>query len=98
VDPYKTRQDVTEKILLEVSEAQSHNSDICDSKTETLQLLREVEEDGVGGALFVQQLRTEKRTGNVASAQNGCARGIMSRQFKYHATVTRKNLSIHKFL
>jgi len=28
------------------------------------------------GALFVQQLRTEKRTGNVASAQNGCARPL----------------------
>jgi len=28
------------------------------------------------GALFVQQLRTEKQTGNVASAQNGCARTI----------------------
>ena len=25
-------------------------------------------------ALFVQQLRTEKQTGNVASAQNGCAK------------------------
>jgi hypothetical protein len=33
-----------------------------------------VEEDGMEGALFVQQLRTEKQTGNVASAQNGCAR------------------------
>jgi hypothetical protein len=27
-----------------------------------------VKEDGVEGALFVQQLRTEKQTGNVASA------------------------------
>ena len=34
------------------------------------------------GALFVQQLRTEKQTGNVASAQNGCARTTLSRQFK----------------
>jgi hypothetical protein len=32
MDPYKARQDVTEKMLLEVLEAQSHNSDICDSK------------------------------------------------------------------
>jgi hypothetical protein len=38
MDPYKARQDVTEKMLLEVLEAQSHNSDICDSKTKTLQL------------------------------------------------------------
>jgi hypothetical protein len=29
---------VTEKMLLEALEAQSHNSDICNSKTETLQL------------------------------------------------------------
>jgi len=34
------------------------------------------------GALFVQQLRTEKQTGNVTSAQNGCARTTLSRQFK----------------
>jgi len=34
------------------------------------------------GALFVQQLQTEKQTGNVASAQNGCARTTLSRQFK----------------
>jgi hypothetical protein len=38
MDPYKARQDVTEKMLLEVLEAQSHNTDIRDSKTETLQL------------------------------------------------------------
>jgi hypothetical protein len=38
MDRYKARQVVTEKMLLEVLEAQSHNSDICDSKTETLQL------------------------------------------------------------
>jgi hypothetical protein len=69
-------------MLLEVLEAQSHNTDICDSKTKTLQLRRKVEEDGVEGALFVQQLRTEKQTGYVASAQNGCARASVSRQFK----------------
>jgi len=34
------------------------------------------------GALFVQQLRTEKQNGNVASAQNGCARTTLARQFK----------------
>jgi len=33
------------------------------------------------GALFVQQLRTEKQNGNVASAQNGCTRTTLSRQF-----------------
>jgi hypothetical protein len=33
MDPYKQRQDVTEKMLLKVLEAQLHNSDICDSKT-----------------------------------------------------------------
>jgi hypothetical protein len=60
MDPYKARQDVTEKMLLEVLEAQSHNSDICNSKTETLQLWRKAEEDGVEGALFAQELRTEK--------------------------------------
>jgi hypothetical protein len=38
MDPYIARQDVTEKMLLEVLEALSHNSDICDSKTENLQL------------------------------------------------------------
>ena len=36
----------------------------------------------VEGALFVQQLKTEKQTGNVASTQNGCARTPVSRQFK----------------
>jgi hypothetical protein len=77
MDPYKAIQDVTEKMLLEVLEAQSHNCDVCDSKTETLQLRREVEEDGVEGALFVQQLGTEKQTGNVASAQNGCVRAVV---------------------
>jgi hypothetical protein len=82
MDRYKARQDVTEKMLLEVLEAQSHNCDICDNKTETLQLQRKVEEDGVEGALFVQQLRTEKQTVNVASAQHGCTRATLSRQFK----------------
>jgi len=43
------------------------------------------------GALFVQQLRTEKQTGNVASAQNGCARTTLSRQFKLNATIARNN-------
>jgi hypothetical protein len=38
MDPYKARKDVTEKMLLEVLEAQSYNSDIRDSKTKTLQL------------------------------------------------------------
>jgi len=33
-------------------------------------------------ALFVQQLRTEKHTGNVACVQNGCARTTLSWQFK----------------
>jgi hypothetical protein len=82
MDPYKARQDVTEKMLLEVLDAQSYNSDICDSKTETLQLWRKMEEDGMEGALSVHQLRTEKQPGNVASAQNGCARATVSRQFK----------------
>jgi hypothetical protein len=35
-----------------------------------------------GRALFVQQLRTVKQTGNVASAQNGCAGNTVSRQLK----------------
>ena len=34
MDPYKARQDATEKMLLEETEAQSHNSDICDSDTD----------------------------------------------------------------
>jgi hypothetical protein len=38
MDAYKPRQDVTEQMLLEELEAQSHDGDICDSKTETLQL------------------------------------------------------------
>jgi len=46
------------------------------------QLRRKMEEDNVGGVLFVQQLRTEEQTGNVTSAQNGCARTTLSRQFK----------------
>jgi hypothetical protein len=32
--------------------------------------------------VLVQQLRTEKQPGNVASAQNGCARTALLRQFK----------------
>jgi hypothetical protein len=82
MNPYKAWKDVTEKMLLEVLEAQSHNSDIADSKTKTLQLWRQVMEDSLEDALFVQQLRTENQTGNVASAQNGCARANVSRQFK----------------
>jgi hypothetical protein len=31
MDPYKARKDATEKLLLEEPEAQSHNSDICES-------------------------------------------------------------------
>jgi hypothetical protein len=37
--------------------------------------------NGVEDAVFVQQLRTEKQTGNVG-AQNGCARTAVLRQFK----------------
>jgi len=33
MDPYKARQDTTEKMLLEEPEAQPHNSDICDNDT-----------------------------------------------------------------
>jgi hypothetical protein len=40
MDPYKARQDVTEKMLLEVLAAQSHNGDICDSKTEISKMSR----------------------------------------------------------
>jgi hypothetical protein len=46
------------------------------------QLRRRMEEDNVKGVLFVQHLRTEEQTGNVISAQNGCARTILSRQLK----------------
>ena len=35
-----------------------------------------------GTCCSVQQLRTEKQTGNVAIAENGCARTTLSRQFK----------------
>jgi hypothetical protein len=38
VDPYTARQGVTEKVLIEILEARSPDSDICDSITETLQL------------------------------------------------------------
>ena len=34
MDHYKARQDVIEKMLLGELEAQSHNSDICDSETD----------------------------------------------------------------
>jgi hypothetical protein len=52
----------------------------------------------VEGALFGQQLRTEKQTGNVASAQNWCARTTVSKQFKYHVTTARNNLTRDEFL
>jgi hypothetical protein len=54
--------------------------------------------NGVEGAVFVQRLRTEKQTGNVASGQNGCARTTESRQFKEHVTVARNDLTRDKFL
>jgi len=38
--------------------------------------------DGVQDVTFVQQLSTKKQTGNLVIAQNGCARTILSRQFK----------------
>ena len=34
MDPYKARQDVIEKMLLEELEAQSHNNDVRDSETD----------------------------------------------------------------
>jgi hypothetical protein len=43
---------------------------------------KKMAEDGIEGVLYVQQLRTEKQTGNIASAQNGYARTNLSRQFK----------------
>ena len=46
------------------------------------QLRRKMENDNTEGVLFVQQLRTEEQTGNVTSAQNGCARTTLSRKFK----------------
>jgi hypothetical protein len=79
MDAYKAIQNVQDKMLLEVLEAQSLNSDICDSKTKTLQLWRKVEEDSVEGSVYVQQPKTEKHTGNVVSAQNGCARVTVQR-------------------
>jgi len=33
MDPYKVRQDAIEKMLFQELEAQSHNSDICDTDT-----------------------------------------------------------------
>ena len=50
------------------------------------------------GALFVQQLRTEKKkTGNVVSAQNGCARTALSGQFKQNVTIGTNNHTRVKF-
>jgi hypothetical protein len=49
-----------------------------------------VEEDGSESVLFVQELGTEQ-TGNVASAENACARTTMSRQFKQNVTTVRNN-------
>ena len=45
-------------------------------------LRRKMEEDHVEGVLFVQKLRTEEQNENVTSAQNGCARTTLPRQFK----------------
>jgi hypothetical protein len=36
MDPYKTRQDVIAKFMLEELEALSHNSDLCDSETDRI--------------------------------------------------------------
>jgi len=47
------------------------------------------------GALFVQQVRTEKQTGNVASAQNGCTRTTLSTQFKSRNNHTRDKFHSH---
>jgi len=48
--------------------------------------------------LFVRQPGTEKRTGNVASAQDWvCARTTSLRQVKYHAAVTRNNHNTDTF-
>jgi len=44
-------------------------------------LRRKMEEDNVEGVLSVQKPRTEEQTGNVTSAQNGCTRTTLSRQF-----------------
>ena len=41
--------------------------------------------------VFVQQLRTEEYIENVASAQNGCTRTILSRKFKQNMTIARNN-------
>ena len=46
-----------------------------------------------GSAVFVQQLRAEKQTGNVVSAQNGCARDTVSRQLQ--GTIILKINFIH---
>ena len=49
-------------------------------------------------AVFVQQLRTEKQTGNVASAQNGRARITLSSQFKQNVIIASSNRTGDKFL
>jgi hypothetical protein len=46
--------------------------------------------------LFFQEPTTEKKTGNVASAQNGCGRTTLTRQFKY-AKNARNNHNTDKF-
>jgi len=40
---------------------------------------------------YLSNRNTEKQTGNVASAQNGCARTTLARQFKEHAAIARNN-------
>jgi len=39
----------------------------------------------------------KKQTGNVASAQTGCARTTLSRQFKQNVTIARNNNTRDKF-
>jgi len=41
--------------------------------------------------LFVQQTRTQKQTGNVASAQNVCTRTALTRQFTQQAAIAGNN-------
>ena len=50
------------------------------------------------GVQVVQQRRTEERTGNIAGAQNGCARTTLSRQFKQNVTIDRNSHNTDKFL
>ena len=47
-----------------------------------------MEKAGLEGVWFVQQLKTEKQTGNADSALDGCARTIMSRQ---NVTIAKNN-------